>query len=110
MLGAGIPLSLHYPGSPLVFSVGLTQISLELPLQNLKHLYKPSVVLPQKAGTGTTIIQFQNRCFISCVIYLHVGILISQHFNNRNIHNSFASANGWTPYPFPMMLSLYLSV
>lgn len=87
MLGAGNP-----PTSllPWVLSLGLTQISLELPPQSLKHLCKPSVLLPQKAGTGTTITQFQNRCFISCEIYLNVGILLAQRFN-RSAHSSSAS-------------------
>lgn len=87
MLGAGNPPTSLLPS---VLSLGLTRISLELPPQNLKHLCKPSVLLPKKTGIGTTITQLQNRCFISCVIYLNVGILLSQHFN-RNAHNSSAS-------------------
>lgn len=77
MLGACILLSLHYPGSPLVLSLELTQISLELSPPNLKHLYKPSAVFSPKAGTGTIVTQFQNRYFISHVIYLNLEILIS---------------------------------
>lgn len=99
-------LSLHYPGNPCVFSLGLKQISLELPPQNLNYLYEPIVVSPKKVGIYT-VTQFQNRCFISCAIYLNFGILISQHFNNRNIHNSFTSANSWTPCLFPTMFSLH---
>lgn len=104
-MGAGLPLSSHYPGTPSVFSKTCTDFS-RTPFSDSKASVQTRCCLSQTAGLGTFITHFQNSCFICCIIYLNLGVLISQPFNNRKLHDSFVSPNGRIPSSFPAVVSL----